>query len=125
MLVWAARAVGAKALGEEAAHGLVAHHDRGLHFALAQVLLKAKVMLVAGHRQRVLEHDQRLHACMRQKPSHAFPFLASCEEGMRAFLVLFVALAMASDVVILDESNFDSIVNGEKNVFVEFFGACA
>ncbi len=42
---------------------------------------------------------------------------------MRAFLVLFVALAMASDVVILDESNFDSIVNGEKNVFVEFFGA--
>jgi hypothetical protein len=44
---------------------------------------------------------------------------------MRAFLVLFVALAMASDVVILDESNFDSIVNGEKNVFVEFFGACA
>ncbi len=43
---------------------------------------------------------------------------------MRALLVaVLVAVACASsDVVILDESNFDSIVNGDKHVLVEFFG---
>jgi hypothetical protein len=41
------------------------------------------------------------------------------------FVLLFLAslaFVSASDVVILDESNFDSIVNGEKHVLVEFFG---
>ncbi len=37
-------------------------------------------------------------------------------------LFFFFALAFASDVVVLDESNFDTIVNGDKHVFVEFFG---
>jgi protein disulfide-isomerase A6 len=36
-------------------------------------------------------------------------------------LFFFFALAFASDVVVLDESNFDTIVNGDKHVFVEFF----
>merc|ERR1711991_139507 len=43
--------------------------------------------------------------------------------GMRLFLsvCLFVARAIASDVVVLDESNFDTVVNGDKHVLVEFF----
>merc|ERR1711916_312280 len=31
------------------------------------------------------------------------------------------ALAAASDVVVLDDTNFDSVVNGDKHVLVEFY----
>lgn len=37
-------------------------------------------------------------------------------------VLLLVSAAFASDVVILDESNFDQVVDGSKNVLVEFFG---
>jgi len=43
---------------------------------------------------------------------------------MRSLAILFaaiVAVSFASDVVVLDESNFDSVVNGDKAVFVEFY----
>ena len=36
-------------------------------------------------------------------------------------IVALAAFAAASDVVILDETNFDTIVNGDKHVFIEFF----
>lgn len=36
-------------------------------------------------------------------------------------LALFLLSASASDVVVLDESNFDTVVNGAKHVFVEFY----
>lgn len=38
-----------------------------------------------------------------------------------AFLALFIALACASDVITLDKSNFDSIVNNEDFIFVKFY----
>ena len=36
-------------------------------------------------------------------------------------IAVLAAIARASDVVVLDETNFDTIVNGDKNVFVEFY----
>jgi len=38
-----------------------------------------------------------------------------------AALLAFAALCSASNVVILTPDNFDSVVDGSKNVLVEFF----
>lgn len=40
---------------------------------------------------------------------------------LTVLLLALVACAAASDVVVLDDSNFDKIVDGSKNVFVEFY----
>jgi protein disulfide-isomerase A6 len=41
---------------------------------------------------------------------------------MRSLIFLsFVFAALASNVVILDATNFDVVVDGSKHVFVEFF----
>ena len=61
MTVLAARALDAKALGEEAAHGLAAHRDGlGAWRSGLQKVLKAKRMLVAHDGKRVFKDDQTL-----------------------------------------------------------------
>jgi hypothetical protein len=44
---------------------------------------------------------------------------------IRALLLLsLAALALSAEVVVLTPDNFDEVVNGQKNVLVEFFAPC-
>lgn len=51
----------------------------------------------------------------------SFPPLMRLTTRLASFLALWTALVQASDVVELDSFNFESVVNPEELILVEFF----
>lgn len=67
----------------------------------------------------ILERRRRAGTSIMLLPST--PFLQAMRFSLLAPLLLVVSAA-ASNVVVLDDGNFDSIVGGTKGTLVEFYG---